>query len=269
MRHPARLLIALLMLLLGLGWAANIPTHGLAGAAGVPVKVMPLGDSITDGFNVPGGYRIKLWDDLAAGRYSVDFVGSLSNGPGALGDRNHEGRSGWRIEQINDNVKNWLGTHNPEIVLLLIGTNDMLQNYQVAQAPARLATLIDSIVAGAPERRIILATIPPASDPARNQRIVQYNSALPGLVAEKASQGVLISLVDMYGATTVADLADGVHPSLAGYDKLAERWLAELVNYLPRSEPPPVSTTTPSILPSTPVSPTRPTTTLFLPSAIR
>ena len=23
--------------------------------------MMPLGDSITDGYNVPGGYRIKLW----------------------------------------------------------------------------------------------------------------------------------------------------------------------------------------------------------------
>ncbi|HEX5200872.1 MAG TPA: GDSL family lipase, partial [Actinoplanes sp.] len=40
------------------------------------VRVMPLGDSITDGTQVPGGYRIGLWQRLAAGGYRVDFVGS-------------------------------------------------------------------------------------------------------------------------------------------------------------------------------------------------
>ncbi|MEU8385436.1 hypothetical protein AB0C32_40560, partial [Streptosporangium sp. NPDC048865] len=28
------------------------------------VRVMPLGDSITDGFNVPGGYRVDLWQRM-------------------------------------------------------------------------------------------------------------------------------------------------------------------------------------------------------------
>jgi hypothetical protein len=40
------------------------------------VRVMPLGDSITDGLVVPGGYRIGLWQRLVAGRFTVDFVGS-------------------------------------------------------------------------------------------------------------------------------------------------------------------------------------------------
>jgi hypothetical protein len=40
------------------------------------VRVMPLGDSITDGFNVPGGYRVDLWQKLVAGGRTVDFVGS-------------------------------------------------------------------------------------------------------------------------------------------------------------------------------------------------
>ncbi|MBD3148559.1 GDSL family lipase, partial [Microbispora bryophytorum] len=39
------------------------------------VRVMPLGDSITEGTQVPGGYRIGLWQRLAAGRYTTDFVG--------------------------------------------------------------------------------------------------------------------------------------------------------------------------------------------------
>jgi hypothetical protein len=45
---------------------------------------MPLGDSITEGTQVPGGYRIGLWQRMAAGGYTVDFVGSQFNGPANL-----------------------------------------------------------------------------------------------------------------------------------------------------------------------------------------
>src|SRR2546423_14117386 len=38
------------------------------------VRVMPLGDSITDGFNVPGGYRIDLWQRLGRGGGTPDLV---------------------------------------------------------------------------------------------------------------------------------------------------------------------------------------------------
>ena len=42
---------------------------------------MPLGDSLTDGYNIPGGYRIELVSRLDADDLDVDFVGSLRNGP--------------------------------------------------------------------------------------------------------------------------------------------------------------------------------------------
>src|SRR5262245_10565633 len=74
------------------------------------VRVMPLGDSITDGFNVPGGYRIGLWQRLAGGGYTVDLVGSGSGGPPELGDHDHEGHPGWRIDQLDANVVGWLRT---------------------------------------------------------------------------------------------------------------------------------------------------------------
>ncbi|MEV4328837.1 SGNH hydrolase, partial [Microbispora rosea] len=99
------------------------------------VRVMPLGDSITEGTQVPGGYRIGLWQRLAAGRYTIDFVGSQYNGPGSLGDHDHEGHPGWRIDQIDANINGWLRNSNPRTVLLHIGTNDVLQNYNVSGAP--------------------------------------------------------------------------------------------------------------------------------------
>lgn len=109
------------------------------------VRVMPLGDSITDGVDVPGGYRIKLWQLMVAGGYTVDFVGSRSNGPAELFDHDHEGHPGWRIDQLDANVVGWLQNADPRTILLEIGTNDVNQDYDLANAPARLSALIDKI----------------------------------------------------------------------------------------------------------------------------
>ena len=95
------------------------------------VRVMPLGDSITEGTQVPGGYRIGLWQRLASSGYRVDFVGSQFNGPASLGDHDHEGHPGWRIDQIDANIVGWLQPVTPRTVLLHIGTNDVLQNYDM------------------------------------------------------------------------------------------------------------------------------------------
>lgn len=189
------------------------------------VRVMPLGDSITDGFNVPGGYRVNLWQRLATGGYTVDFVGSGFNGPTALGDHDHEGHSGWRIDQIDANIVGWLQTYTPRTILLHIGTNDMNQNYNIATAPARLSALIDKIRANAPAVELFVAQITPESDPTLASRVQAFNAAIPGIVAGKGS---LTHLVDMYSAITTADLADGVHPNATGYDKMAARWFTAL-----------------------------------------
>ena len=200
--------------------ALNTSPSTAAGA----VKIMPLGDSITDGYNIPGGYRIDLWTHLQNRGWDVDFVGSMSNGPPSLPDKNHEGHSGWMISQIALQIDGWLSTYQPEYVLLLIGTNDVLQNYDLPNAPDRLSSLIDQITAGAPDAEVFVASITPLSGTTANQKVIAYNAAIPGIVAEKVALGKSVSFVDMYSALTVADLADGIHPNAAGYDKMAQVW---------------------------------------------
>src|SRR6185437_236993 len=153
------------------------------------VKVMPLGDSITDGYTVPGGYRIGLWQRFVSGGYTVDFVGSQSNGPASLGDHDHEGHPGWRIDQIDANVVGWLGTYQPHTVLLHIGTNDILQNDDVANAPARLSALIDHITATVPTAEVFVAQIIPLANSSQNAQVRTYNAALPAIVSSKVSAG--------------------------------------------------------------------------------
>nr|AFY23019.1 cellulose-binding family protein [uncultured bacterium] len=209
-----------------------------------PVRVMPLGDSITDGFNVPGGYRIDLWQKIVAGGRSADFVGSQTNGPGNLGDRNHEGHSGWTIAQIDANIVNWLRTFTPRTVLLHIGTNDMYGS-DPAGAPARLSTLIDRITTTAPNADVFVATIVPISF--ADQTVRTFNATIPGIVQSKVNAGKRVHLVDMYRALTTADLADGVHPNAGGYSKMATTWYNALLSVPgsigdPTQEPPPTGT---------------------------
>jgi lysophospholipase L1-like esterase len=197
-----------------------------ASAAGV--RIMPLGDSITYGSKAPGGYRLELWTRLQRDGAAVDFVGSRQDGPASLGDRDHEGHSGWRIDELTEAVDGWLARQQPEIVLLMIGTNDVLQNHEVAGAPARLAALLDRITAKRPRLRVLVATLPPLDKPAWQAQVDAYNAALPGIVQARARAGARVQLVDVARGMTTADLADGIHPNAGGYAKLAAAWYTAL-----------------------------------------
>jgi lysophospholipase L1-like esterase len=195
-----------------------------AAVAARPIRIMPLGDSITWGVGSPStsSYRAALWDRLTAqAGYAVDFVGSQRSG--ALPDTDNEGHSGWRIDEIAANVDGWLGTYQPDVVLLHIGTNDMNQNYQVGTAPQRLAALVDRILADRPAATVLVAKIVPALDAAIQSRIDAFNAAVPGALAGKARTRI----VDLTGLAA-ADLDDTLHPNDAGYAKMAVRWYTAL-----------------------------------------
>jgi lysophospholipase L1-like esterase len=192
------------------------------------VRIMPLGDSITDGAGVPGGYRVGLWQRLAAARYRNDYVGSQFNGPGSLWDHDHEGHPGWRIDQVDANIVGWLRTHQPRSILLHIGTNDVLQNYNLPGAPGRLSALVDRITATAPNADVFVATIVPLGWSSGNAAVRSFNSTIPGMVQSKVRSGKRVHLVNLYSAVPTSDLYDGVHPNAAGHDKMAAVWYAAL-----------------------------------------
>ncbi|ACL76728.1 GDSL-type esterase/lipase family protein [Ruminiclostridium cellulolyticum] len=195
----------------------------------ITTVIMPLGDSITDGITVPGAYRIKLWNNITSAGQKVDFVGSMSNGPTELGDKNHEGHSGWRIDQIDANINAWMTTYKPKIVLLHIGTNDISQKYDLNNAPNRLSSLIDKICAKLPsDGKLYVAKVIPLS----YADVRNYNTQVAQVVQNKANQGKPVFVVDMYSAVTTADLPDGVHCSRTGYDKMADVWYNAIKNDL-------------------------------------
>ena len=221
---------------------------------GTVCKIMPFGDSITDGYNgdTPGGYRVELFRLAHSAGKSITFVGDLTNGPstvdGVAFPTNHEGHSGWTIAPksgrsgISTLVATVMPKHKPHIVLLMIGTNDAIDNYDMTNAPTRLGALIDSIYAQLPTVTIVVAQPVPSrgdgtkgDDTALSARIKTFDDAIPAVVKSRTDAGKHILVVDMYtafNANKAALIEDEWHPNLAGYVLLGSKWYSAIQSLL-------------------------------------
>jgi lysophospholipase L1-like esterase len=194
------------------------------------IRIMPLGDSITAGIGTidRGGYREPLWEKCQIARWDVTFVGSQQDGPSSLLDRNNEGHPGWRIDQISARVVGWLEATQPQIILLHIGTNDIIQGYSPAVAAARLQYLLDQITTTEPNADVIIAQIIPLGRPLLDIRVAEYNSYIPIIAHQMAARGKHVICIDMYNIVPTSDLVDGIHPDVAGYALMANEWYQAL-----------------------------------------
>ncbi|WP_217809816.1 SGNH/GDSL hydrolase family protein, partial [Micromonospora sp. NBS 11-29] len=182
------------------------------------LRVMPLGDSITFGAaSSDGSGYLARFQEWAARDSQVQLVGSQRSGPANLANEGHSGRL---ISDIAGLVDSALVTYQPNVVLLHIGTNDMNNNVDPGNAPARLGSLIDQIFRTAPGVALVVSTIVPAANAATQGRIATYNAAIRGVVSSRQQAGRHVTLVDT-NAVTIANLADGLHPNDRGYGKMA------------------------------------------------
>lgn len=195
------------------------------------IRIMPLGDSLTEGYpQMQGGYRIPLWAGLTASGITAEFVGTMTDSL-EWAQPHHEGHSGWKIDDLSQNIGGWIATSQPDIILMLIGTNDIL-NGQHDGMSERYGTLINQIFAAKPDVRLIVSRIPPIGESVMNAQVETFNAALPDVVSHRAQTGQRISLVDLYAPFTSADLLDGVHLIDSAYPRMAEVWLTELRDLL-------------------------------------
>jgi lysophospholipase L1-like esterase len=143
--------------------AAAPPTMSSAAVEGyAPLRIMPLGDSITFGVGSQhlDGYRPSLYRRLTSAGLGVDFVGSLHNGGGP--DADNEGHKGWTIERVANHLDDWLATYQPDVILLHIGTNDMAK--MLPGAAGRLDALLDQIAADRPDAEVFVAQVTGLAD---------------------------------------------------------------------------------------------------------
>ena len=206
----------------------SVPDPGASPARRGAVRYLPLGDSITEGFGVPGAYRTVLWQELVERDHDrIDFVGSQSGGPPSLGDQDHEGHSGWCIvgscsgggkDVVLPQIDGWLRTSRPDIVSIHLGTNDILHGATGFTTADRLDRLVARVYAANPDAYVVLVQIIPM---AGRPEQVAYDALVPKVAAKYRAQGRAVSVVDMSTLLTVpTDYRDALHPTQAGFDTM-------------------------------------------------
>ncbi|KAL6710285.1 hypothetical protein ACN47E_009231 [Coniothyrium glycines] len=200
-------------------------------AAQATVKVMPFGASI-----VSRCWRANLQTKLkAAGIKNIDFVGTQTSSCAGTGiDQNHEGHPGSLATDYakNGNLPGWLNANPPDVVVMLLGTNDVL----IGKKPnneilAAYDTLIAQMRTKNSKVQIVFSNLLPL-DPTRWPQagvdgIKSLNAAIASYAPGKSTRNSPVYFVDNYaGFNAVTDTTDGEHPNDAGNEKMAGKFLS-------------------------------------------
>lgn len=218
------------------------------------MKIMCLGDSMTDGFWLEGGYRTTLCSLIEENglKEKVEFVGI--NKSGDCYSNAHCGFSSFSIENIPQSVTGGrtgvaamldeiFKSCAPDVTLLQIGTNDILSIYRLEEAGVRLMTLARNIILGMNGGRLYIATIPymDAKDdtfiPSEHftcesidKMVDSFNAHVRLTVSYLKHEGYDVRLADINKVMDRSLLHDGVHPSEEGYKKIGTFWFETLNN---------------------------------------
>lgn len=210
-------------------FSIHYDNEGKSGDISGGVRVMCVGDSITSGVGAvqqSGGYKYDLFQKYLDDGANVNFVGPNSLGNEYGKGSGHAGNSGWRIDQVASNIESWMYNYGPQVILLMIGTNDVLQdneeNNLFAGAPERMEALVDQILEMNPDIQLYVATVTPLDNASNEAKVRQYNEFLTTMLPTK---GENVHLVNMHDALTLADISeDHTHPNDSGYIKIAQTW---------------------------------------------
>ena len=226
-------------------------------SAANPIKIMAVGDSITDDCVFNGAWRQYLQPLLDANGYPFTFVGRNQSAPsGSFTKTQHEGYCGAVVAPpgvMTSPVNGYAGTNvyllkivadaftnaTPDLVLVLIGVNDIGRGrnpYQVATND--MPNLLDIIFSNAPNANVILAKVTSLynanlsglnyADYATNVPI--YNAALQAMVNQRRALGQNVSLADMFSVVGIGTMfnSDNVHPNATGLQAIAQEWFTRI-----------------------------------------
>jgi len=218
------------------------------------ITVMPMGDSITRGARGECGYRRALSQALAKNpQCSVSFVGSRT---GAGNDSNipisvcaaqntpHEATSGLRADQLLNLIDGPITNHQPDVVLLHIGSNDIFQDRAVVDTLTDIDDLLDRVFINKPDASVVLSDIIPWSEASPNPisfaplenpnrdmlaDTTQLATDIALLASARASAGDSVEKANVWKDFD-SDLmtTDGVHPNPVGEAHIANKMLNAL-----------------------------------------
>jgi acyl-CoA thioesterase-1 len=220
----------------------------------LPLRIVPIGDSITQGRLGDGSfdsseastlsYRYALWQLFVDAGIDVDFVGSHTGGfggdpawedyRGQRFDRDHEGHWGWRLDDIRDSLPAWLGEYEADVALIMLGTNDVNAGDTVSQMLLEAEEIIAILRQANPDIVIIWGHAFQDWDPFPAFR--EEMEALAIEMSTARSPILTVSRADDWvsdPSLPSSDTVDWVHPNLRGDQKLAEAFFEAIVALFP------------------------------------
>ena len=213
-------------------------THTLAVS---DLRIMPLGDSITNGIDFFDGvdvfpvvderigYRLALYNALTIDGISFDFVGQAGQRAGAgagLPDPDNNGYPGVGIDFISEVLDGILNENRPDVILMMIGTNFTPSSAE--GIITILATANDWSRTNSPVG-FFVSTLVPKRNPDLQQIVNQFNADLRVRMQQIDNKDVF--LVEQALALGDADISTeevGIHPNPSGYQKMSDTWMAAL-----------------------------------------
>jgi acyl-CoA thioesterase-1 len=202
--------LLLLVCALVLPWRA-------VGAAGDPVKIVVLGDSLTAGFGLPekAAFPARLAQALRA----KGIAASVSNA-GMSGDTSTGGL----------NRLDWSVPPGTQAVILELGANDMLRGI----APGETKAALDAIIGRLKSRGI--AVLLAGMKAVRNlgeDYAEDFDAIYPALASTHGVVFYPFFLAGVAGESSL-NLTDGIHPNAAGVDAIVERILPQVEELVAR-----------------------------------
>jgi lysophospholipase L1-like esterase len=222
-----------------------------------PVKIMAIGDSITDDCEYNGAWRLYLQPLLDNSGYPFTFVGrNHSAVNGSFTKTAHEGYCGSVIAppgvlsysvysyagsnvDLQDIVPDALAANTPDLILLLIGANDIGRGRDPGQVASNdLPHLLDTIFSLAPNVNIICTKITSLDGAMTgglnygqySANVYKYNAYLQQVINQRRALGQNVSLADMFSVVNVNTMFNGdhLHPNMSGLQAIAQEWFTRI-----------------------------------------
>ena len=187
-----RFFVRVLGVLLALSGASACDDSPTAPSA---VTLVAFGDSITAGVGTTG---------------DNDYVSRLSDRTGV--SIINEGRSGDTTGSALNRLDGAVLARDPDIVIVFLGGNDLLQGVPVQTRIANITTIVERIRADGADV-ILVGVGSGVLDP--------FNGALPALASQTGSTLVPAVLDGILGVSSL--MADLIHPNNAGHAIIADR----------------------------------------------
>ncbi|KAI1471006.1 carbohydrate esterase family 3 protein [Daldinia caldariorum] len=191
-------------------------------AEGTPLRIMSLGASLVRGEFSTGdvGFRKTMREELIDIGAVVNMVGSQRFGD--MLDNDLEAYGGNRISQIHEHATHIVPELQPNLFLIQVGTNNVLQNRDIDKAGAHMEDFINYLLRASTRSTVIFSTCLTNTVPNCEPKILDVNKQYRDLIKKFASKPVL--LAEMHPSEGFPDRPqaidigpDGTHPTDYGY----------------------------------------------------